>query len=193
MEFITHRSLSRLSLNGKFVLVVILSVMTAIAFLVGLIICRETTLLLDDSKKNAEVLALSLGTSIKESMLSGRPEEAKRFIRGLSKLPGVHRLGVLKEDGSPAFVFTAPLSHWKPSPRGGSRTAKVMHVGRNFIEFLKPIMYEQRCRPSTRAVNPCSASSQSVFPLRRLQSPLIASSAGSFFSGLSRPAYWQLY
>lgn len=148
MEFITHRSLSRLGLNGKFVLVVILSVVTAIAVLVGLIIRRETALLLDDSKKNAEVLALSLGTSVKESMLSGRPEEAKRFIRELSKLPGVHRLGVVREDGSPAFDF-----HGAAVPLGTefSRRLKngeeILLIHRDFIEFLKPIMYEQRCRP----------------------------------------------
>src|SRR5271169_1944728 len=80
---------SRISLQKKFLIVVIASVIASIAVLTILVIRHDTMLLQADHKKNAEVVIAAISKALKNNMLKGRPEETRRLIGELSHVEGV--------------------------------------------------------------------------------------------------------
>lgn len=73
-----------LSLDKKFAAAITACVILSIAALTILIVRRETILLESDNRRNAEILAASISTALKDNMLGGRPKETVRLIKELS-------------------------------------------------------------------------------------------------------------
>jgi len=89
------RLFNRLSLNGKFILFVITSVLLAMAILTSLVIRQETALLESDGKKRAEILATTISAALKDNMLGGRTDDTVRLMKELSDITGVAEISIL--------------------------------------------------------------------------------------------------
>ena len=136
-----------LSLDKKVAAAIIACVILSIAVLTILIVRRETTLLEDDNRKNAEVLAASISTALKDNMLGGRPEETVRILKELSGMKGVEEIAVLNPDGSPAFGMRAPAlelnADISETILKGDEAAFLTAESQYFI---KPLINEKQCR-----------------------------------------------
>lgn len=139
--------LCRIGLNGKIVFAVLSSVLLAVAVLTVLIIRRETALLEMDGKKNAEVLATTISTALRDNMLAGLPDETVRLTRELAAIPGVMELNILAADGRRAFGMPGDPpdldeeTKWRI--RNGLESA---FLARDAFYIVKPIRNEPRCR-----------------------------------------------
>lgn len=142
------KKIQSLSLDKKFVAVIISCVILSIAVLTALIVRRGTILLEADSKKNAEILATSISTALKDNMLAGRPEETKRLIKELSGIKGVEEIAVLNHDGKHAFGMSGPAieikAEMKESVLKGNEAAFPVKDSQYLI---KPLVNERRCQP----------------------------------------------
>lgn len=90
-------------LHGKIIITVVTSVIAAVAVLTVLIIHREIELLEADGRKNAEILAMTISTALRDNMLAGRTDDTVRLMRELSVIPGVEEIAVLSLTGRRAF------------------------------------------------------------------------------------------
>lgn len=108
---------------------------------------RETILLEDDNRKNAEILAASISTALKDNMLGGRPEETVRILKELSGMKGVEEIAVLNPDGSPAFGMRAPAlelnADISETILKGDEAAFLTAESQYFI---KPLINKKQCR-----------------------------------------------
>lgn len=141
------KKIQSLSLDKKFVAVIISCVILSIAVLTALIVRRETIILESDSKKNAEILAASISTSLKENMLGGRPEETKRLIKELSGIKGVEEIAVLNHDGKYAFGMSGPAIEIKTDTDEIFRGHDTAFSVKDAQYFIKPLKNESRCQP----------------------------------------------
>lgn len=139
--------LNRLSLEKKFIIVVISCVIGAIAVLSGLIIRRESMLIREDHRKNAEIVMTAISKALEDNMLAGRPEETKRLIGELSGLEGVTGVTVMKPDGKGAFGLGSPElpMRGKVMERIGTGEEIDLAVG-DTRYFLRPLMNTRTCR-----------------------------------------------
>jgi hypothetical protein len=98
----------RLSLEKKFLFLVISSVVAAITVLTLLIVRRETMLLQEEHLKNARIVTAAISRVIRDNMLMGHPEETRRLITALEDVDGVRELAVLNPDGRQALGMPGP-------------------------------------------------------------------------------------
>lgn len=139
--------LNRLSLQKKFLIVVISSVIASIALLTMLIIKRDTLLLQADHKKNAEVVIASISKALKNNMLGGRPEETERLIQELSHLEGVNELAVMKPDGAYAFEKAGPALRIEKGLMARLRAGEEISMPfKGITYFMRPLLNEKPCR-----------------------------------------------
>jgi len=136
-----------LSLDKKFALAITTCVILSIAVLTILIVRREAILLEADNRKNAEVLAASISTALKDNMLGGRPEETVRLLKELSGIKDVEEIAVLKPDGGPAFGMTATALKLKEDVKESllkGHEAEFSTAESQY--FIKPLTNELQCR-----------------------------------------------
>lgn len=139
--------LNRIGLNGKIIFAVILSVLLAVAALTVIIIKRETRIIETNGIKNAEMLATTISTALRDNMLAGLPDETVRLTKELSAIPGVMALDILRADGRRAFGLPGSPSNldeetkWRT--RNGLETILSTH---DAFYLVKPLKNEPRCR-----------------------------------------------
>lgn len=136
-----------LSLDKKFAAAITACVILSIAALTILIVRRETMLLEDDNRKNAEILSASISTALKDNMLGGRPDETVRLLKELSGIKGVEEIAILKPDGRPAFGMPEPVLG--PNANIKEELLKERETAFSTAEsqfFIKPLINEKQCR-----------------------------------------------
>ena len=95
-------------LSVKFLLLILGILIIFLGIFSALVVQRESHIL---ARKNAEkehLLAQTIVTDLKESMLSGRPRSTLALMDSLQGTYGLVRLAVLRRDGSPAFDQDGP-------------------------------------------------------------------------------------
>ncbi|RJQ41399.1 MAG: HD domain-containing protein [Nitrospiraceae bacterium] len=136
-----------LSLDKKLAAAITTCVILSIAVITILIVRRETILLEEDNKKNAEVLSASISIALKDNMLGGRPEETVRLIKELSAMKGVEGIIVLNPDGRPAFGMQAPALELKEDLRDSILKGNEAEFSTAESQyFIKPLLNEKQCR-----------------------------------------------
>ncbi|MDP2279741.1 MAG: hypothetical protein Q8K51_16150, partial [Nitrospirota bacterium] len=136
-----------LSLDKKFAAAITACVILSIAALTMLIVRRETILLKADNRRNAEILAASISTALKDNMLGGRPEETVRLLKELSGIKGVEEIVILKPEGNPAFGMRATALELKEDVKESllkGHEAEFSTAESQY--FIKPLTNELQCR-----------------------------------------------
>jgi HD-GYP domain-containing protein (c-di-GMP phosphodiesterase class II) len=136
-----------LSLDKKFAAAITACVILSIAALTILIVRRETILLEADNRRDAEILAASISTALKDNMLGGRPEETVRLLKELSGIKGVEEIVILKPEGNPAFGMPTTALELKEDVKESllkGHEAEFSTAESQY--FIKPLTNELRCR-----------------------------------------------
>ena len=135
-----------LSLDKKFAAAITACVILSIAALTILIVRRETILLESANRRDAEILAASISTALKDNMLGGRPKETVRLIKELSGIKGVEEIVILKPEGNPAFGMPATALELKENVKESllkGREAEFSTAESQY--FIKPLINEKQC------------------------------------------------
>jgi putative nucleotidyltransferase with HDIG domain len=146
----------KLTLEKKFLIFVISSVVIAITALTLLMVRRETMLMQKERERNARVVTTAISKAIRDSMIMGHPEETRRLIAALRDVGEVKELAVLKSDGSSAFGMPVPgmtffsTDMLKRLSRGDEQTLSLSGLQ----YFVTPLMNESRCRSCHSAQDP---------------------------------------
>lgn len=138
---------NRLGLNGKIIFLVISTVLLAMVVLTALITTRETALLKTGGEKNAEILATTISTALRDNMLSGQTDDTVRLVKELSGISGVSEISILTADGKRAFGLPGVALDLEDETRWRMRNGLESTFSmRDALYLVKPLWNERACR-----------------------------------------------
>ena len=147
----------RMKLHAKFLFLILGSLVIFLGILSSIIIQREANLLAEKADEKQRLLAFTIYSDLKSSMLEGTPRSTLALIKRLRGTDGLLRLMVVRKDGSPAFGMEGGRVS---DPRLDSVFAEGREV--SFQEqgdealhtILYPLKNEQDCRTCHRGDGP---------------------------------------
>ncbi len=138
--------LDRTSLDTKFLLILVSSVIASIALLSFFVVKRETLLIQTEYKRDADIILTAISMALRDNMMTEYPDETIHSIAELGSLEGVKELIVMKPDGSCAFgskCTSMPLSSVVLQKMKNGEEISITTKDGSY--FGKPLLNENRC------------------------------------------------
>ncbi len=139
----------QIRLHAKFLVLVLGSLSIFLGLLSYALVQRESNILAQKADEEQHVLAFTVLSDLKQSMLKGEPRRTLELMDGIRGTYGLVRLQVVRSDGSPAFGITGGSLVAMPQIDRVIKTGEEVSFQENGNVPLRTILYplknEGRC------------------------------------------------